>query len=69
MESESVLKRGDHTGKDRAHCFVPCNNAVPEKEFGQVRSSQMNEGGGKEYHPDEEEGHTFLRDCGSTEVR
>eukprot|EP00972_Heterocapsa_arctica_P108409 15966831-Heterocapsa_arctica.AAC.1 len=35
MESESVLERGDHTGKYRTHCFVPCNKAVPEKEIGQ----------------------------------
>eukprot|EP00972_Heterocapsa_arctica_P009008 1325217-Heterocapsa_arctica.AAC.1 len=69
MESESVLERGDHTGKDRAHCMFPCNKAVPEKELGQVRSSQIIEGGGKEYHHDEEEGHKFICDCGSTEVR
>eukprot|EP00972_Heterocapsa_arctica_P025513 3755038-Heterocapsa_arctica.AAC.1 len=60
MESESGLERGDRTGKDRAHCIVPCDKAVPEKEFGQVRSSQTNEGGGKEYHHDEEEGHILF---------
>eukprot|EP00972_Heterocapsa_arctica_P032390 4772479-Heterocapsa_arctica.AAC.1 len=61
------MERGVHTGKDRAYSTFPCHTTVSEKESGQARSGQVDEGGGKEYHHDEEEGPEFICDCGGTE--
>eukprot|EP00972_Heterocapsa_arctica_P114438 16442471-Heterocapsa_arctica.AAC.1 len=38
VESESIMERGVHTGKDRAHSTFPCHKTVSAKEPGQARS-------------------------------
>eukprot|EP00972_Heterocapsa_arctica_P046955 6931039-Heterocapsa_arctica.AAC.1 len=62
MESNSNLERGNHAGKDRAHCVVPGYEAKSEETIGQIRSGQADERGGKEHYHNEKEGHEFLCD-------
>eukprot|EP00972_Heterocapsa_arctica_P078439 11566680-Heterocapsa_arctica.AAC.1 len=67
METEYIMERGFHTGKDRAYIHIPRHKTASKTESGKDRCGQTDEGGGKEYHPDEEDVLQFLRDCGGTE--
>eukprot|EP00972_Heterocapsa_arctica_P063652 9392861-Heterocapsa_arctica.AAC.1 len=67
MEPNPNLERGNHIGKDRAYRIIPGHEAKSEEVFGQARSGQADERGGKQYHHDEKEGHKLFRGSAGAE--
>eukprot|EP00972_Heterocapsa_arctica_P077799 11475678-Heterocapsa_arctica.AAC.1 len=68
MESDHIMDRGLYACKDRTHSFIPRHQTTSEEESGKTRCGQIDEGGGKEYHPDEKEIFQFVCDCGGAEI-
>eukprot|EP00972_Heterocapsa_arctica_P035986 5294328-Heterocapsa_arctica.AAC.1 len=56
------MERGLYFGKDREHRHSPRHKTSSETGIRQIRCGQIDERGGKEYHPDEEVLQLF-RDC------